>query len=65
MNGIMQATLAALASSLLLAACDGPNKSEVIFKQERQTLDKAKGVQQQVEQQTEETRKRLEQAEQP
>ena len=63
MNGIIQAILATLAASILLTACDGPSKSEVIFKQERQTLDKAKAVQQQVEQQTEETRKRLEQAE--
>lgn len=51
----------------LLSGCDNRPKTEpqpaTIFKEEREALDKAKGVQQTIDRQAEEQRKKMDEAE--
>ena len=54
-------------SATLLSGCDNRPKTEpqeaTIFKEQRQALDKAKGVQQTIDHQAEEQRKKIDEAE--
>lgn len=54
-------------AAVLLSGCDGRPETEpqpaALFKEERETLDKAKGVQQTIDRQAEEQRKKIEEAE--
>lgn len=59
--------LIVIMAAILLSGCDHRPKTEpqpaTIFKQEREALDKAKGVQQTIDRQAEEQRKKMDEAE--
>ncbi len=61
------ALLIAMTVAALLGGCDNRPKTEpqpaALFKEERQALDKAKGVQQTLDRQAEEQRKKIDEAE--
>jgi len=56
-----------MVAAVLLSGCDNRPKTEpppaTIFKEERQALEKAKGVQQTIDRQAEEQRKKMDEAE--
>ena len=60
-------TLIITMAATLSSGCDNRPKTEpqpaTIFKQEREALDKAKGVQQTIDRQAEEQRKKMDEAE--
>lgn len=60
-------TLIVIMAATLLSGCDNRPETEpqpaTIFKEEREALDKAKGVQQTIDRQTEEQRKKMDEAE--
>ncbi|MEO6697222.1 MAG: hypothetical protein ABIN45_04380 [Gammaproteobacteria bacterium] len=59
--------LIVILAAILFSGCDNRPKTEpepaTIFKEERQALDKAKGVQQTIDRQAEEQRKKIDEAE--